>query len=793
MTSRLLLLLLAAGFGAAGGQAQKQTQVTHYAYDFDRYADVNGDGVMEHIEKLSRTVYDYPEGSLPSSLLGHDDEDYGSGGAYYLEAEPIEGMLRVVDGAWYFSFRMIKMAIFEWSEQRPYEEGMENEEGFKGTTFVYEGEQASMSVPYPEGREPDIKEDFTDDYIKYGQYHWFRITSQEDVNNWLNINYGGYPDRTYAYYNDKLWKLAGLAPSHYDTRMAWVDFNGEVKMYIDGTEEMDVYGVRVYINGMNADYNADGIIDVMLQSGSYEDGDLVIAMSGPDGYTLKNTGLKANLIFNCVVDFNRDGRPDLFGWETTGESVTTYHHPITFIQTADGRFVRKPLSVVTDQTEIDNAMFAGGGKGTFSVTSINMSGMSGGKGMDGGHGMAEGSISTADINGDGYPDLVDSQGKSFLSLPDGRYYSAVFNGSVTSSDLNGDGIADMIIFDSENKQVVLHMSNGTGFDMQQLIENGNISAMYCRDLDGDGRTDILLTINTPRNESYAYLAFFKNNGDGSFRRTVRTLEGAHEFSKPFDLNNNGRPSIVSRLKTSPYGYKRIDWDESFKLTQTDLFPRTEDGPIGQNGPLMEFADYNGDGQLEIIADLRNENGNAHTYLYTPAMAKANTAPQRMAAPEVIADRSVGLVKIEWQAGSDSETKPVDLVYDVRINTADGRNVLMRECDVTQLIANSGSWPLGAMSVSVRAKDTGGRQGEWSEAVAFTNETANALFTMDMDAMATADVLTVMTVDGSEATFRAMPDGEVKPLDNGRATITFATAGRKTITATAPGGGSTQCR
>ena len=788
MTSRLLLLLLAAGFGAAGGYAQKQTEVTHYKYDINMYADINGDGTMEQLEKIGRTIYDYPEGSLPGPVVGYGE------GTYYLEAEPVEDYLRVADGAWYFRFRMIKMAIFNENDMLPYEEGMETWEDFKGTTFVYDGDGASMSVPYPEGREPDIKEDFNEDYMQ-GQYHWFRITSQEDVNAWLNINYGGYENRTYTYYNDKLWKIfAGQAPSHNEARIAWVDFNGTVKMYIDGTEEMDLFTTGAYYKCMSADYNADGIADVMLRSGSYEDGDLVIAMSGPDGYTLKNTGLKANLIFNCVVDLNRDGRPDLYGWETqsTGGTIS-YHHPTTYIQTADGKFVRKRLSVVTDEAEIDDATFSSGNNGTFSTSYINMSGMSGGKGMDASTGMTSEVMNTADINGDGYPVLIQGQGQSFLSLPDGRYYSAVFNGNVTTSDLNGDGISDMIIFDSKNKQVVLHLSNGAGFDMQQLIENGNISAMFCRDLDGDGLIDILLTINTPRNENYAYLAFFKNNGDGTFRRTVRTLEGEHEFSKPFDLNNNGRPTIISHLKSPNYGYKRIDWDESFKLTQTDLFPRPEDTPIYKNGPLMEFADYDGDGQLEIIADLRNELGNSQTYLYTPAMVNANTAPQRMAAPGVIADRSNGTVKIEWQAGTDSETKPVDMAYDVKVSTADGGNVLMRECKVTQLIANSGSWPMGTLNVSVRAKDTGGRLGEWSEASPFVNEAANALFTMDKAAMTTTETLTVRTVDGSEATFRAMPDGTVTALADGYATITFATAGRKTITATAPGGGSTMAR
>lgn len=771
MANRLFLLLLAAGLGAAGGQAQRQTEVTHYAYQRNHYADVDGDGAMEHLEKLNRTVYDYPEGSLP-----------GAEGAYYNPAQESE-TLRIVDGAYYQLFRMIEVAVFKDGQMTPYEPGMEELEDFVITKIVYEGAFTTMSIEYPEGREPDIKD---------GLNYWFRITSQEDVDKWLNNT--GYSSMgrsssewgnpvSYLFNNGTVWKYAGKAPSHYDTRTAWTDFNGNPKVYIDGTEDKSV----IY-SDINTDYNADGITDVFFVG---ENDKIYIALSTPDGYVLKDTGIagSSQTSLNYIADLNRDGRPDIFGWESISSGGTvTRHTPVTFIQMGDGTFMRKPLNVVTDAAEINDATFSTGGNGSFKTSYINMSGMSGGKGSDvAGKGST---LTIADINLDGYPDLIDENGHSFMSLPDGRYYAAAFAGTVTHSDLNGDGIPDLVIFDSPNKQVLLYMSNGTGFDMTQLIENGNISAMHCRDLDGDGKTDILLCIDTPRNENYAYLAFFRNNGDGTFRRTVRTLEGSLEFSKPFDLNNNGRPTLIATEKSSLYEYHRIDWDERFAITETALFPRQYDHPINQmNDFFTEFADYDGDGQVEIIAYLADENGSYRTYLYCPAMANANTAPQRMDAPRVIADRSNGQVKIEWTAGSDNETAACDLIYNVRISTAESTNVMLRECNGTQMIANAGTWPLGTMNVSVRATDTNGLCGEWSAPAPFVNETANALFTMDKAQMATADTLTVRTVDGSPATFRATPDGIVKTLSDGQALITFDTAGSKTITATAPGGGS----
>lgn len=766
MVNRLLLLMLGAWCGVTGVQAQKQTEVSHYAYQRNFYADVNGDGVMEHLEKLQRTVYDYPAGAVPGKMW----EDYD--GCYYLPAKETE-TLKIIDGAYYQLFRMVKVGILKDGNMQPYEPGMEQWEDFVRTAIVYEGRFTAMAIDYPEGREPDLKD---------GLDYWFRVASEEDVNNWLNHGYGGYdPNKGFMFHGGKVYEKAGRASSHYDTRVAWVDFNGSVKLYIDGTENLEPYS-----GTFNADYNADGVTDVGLVD---EDSHLYLAWSSPDGYTLKDTGLDGKYIFNCVLDLNRDGRPDLFGWESvTGGGTVTKHYPMTYIQMADGTFVRKQLSVVADPAEINDATFSTGGNGAFSTSYINMSGMSGGKGSDGA--VSAKTMNTADINLDGYPDLIDDSGHSFLSLPDGRYYAAAFAGTVAHSDLNGDGISDLVIFDTPNKQVLLYMSRGTDFEMTQLIENGNISAMYCRDLDGDGKTDILICIDTPKSENYAYLAFFRNNGDGTFRRTVRSLEGSHRFSKPFDLNHNGRPTLISCWQTETVSYRRIEWDENFALTQSDLFPRQWDSPISQNGTLMEFADYDGDGQPEIIANLHDEKGNTRTCLYTPAMAKENTAPWRMDAPHVIADRSNGQVKVEWTAGKDDQTAACDLTYEVRISGKSGKNVMLNECGGKQLIANAGTWPLEKMNVSVRAIDTGGRCGEWSKTTSFDNVTANALFTMDKHRMATADTLFVRTVDGSEATFKGMPDGKTETLPDGRIGITFGTAGNKTVTAATATGGFT---
>lgn len=270
---------------------------------------------------------------------------------------------------------------------------------------------------------------------------------------------------------------------------------------------------------------------------------------------------------------------------------------------------------------------------------------------------------------------------------------------------------------------------------------------------------------------------------------MRPVQGSYTFSKPIDLNNNGRPSLVAvNNEWCDYRCQRIDWDSRFVLTQTPLFAGPQDCPIGWNGNyIMEFMDYDGNGQPEILANLYNADGQPRgTFLYAPQASAANTAPGRMEAPRVIADRSNGLLKIEWSEGTDKETRACDLTYEVKVSHGN-TNVLLRRERGTQLIANAGAWPTGAMAVSVRATDCNGMHGQWSAASAFSNDMPGALFVMDRAGMATVDTLCLRTVYGADVVYEGLPDGKVETLDNGQTILTFATPGQKTVRATVPGG------
>ena len=142
------------------------------------------------------------------------------------------------------------------------------------------------------------------------------------------------------------------------------------------------------------------------------------------------------------------------------------------------------------------------------------------------------------------------------------------------------------------------------------------------------------------------------------------------------------------------GYYRIDWDASFNITEA---PLTADGYAVAYYDNLNFRPYLGDGYMYIPV---NGDGAAMLYSPTPAAAE-NTAPDGLAAPRVIADRSTGGVKVEWDAGSDRESATEDLDYEVSMSGASALYRAMTGGN-TFVFADAGTWLLEDVSVRVRA-------------------------------------------------------------------------------------------
>ena len=739
----LIAIALAAALSPGAALAQKVVEVD-YDYltsSFIDYGDADGDGVLERLGRFG-VVYSYPEGSIP------DPDDASrycmpkSDGQYY----------RVVDGVAYYR-------VLPPDPESP----------------------SMMESYYPDDREPDFSED---------GYDFFRITSWEEAELWLG---SVYPDSDMArllFVDGVLWTRhdSYMATETDDERLTWMKPDGSL-IYIDGSED----AILVSSTYLIADFNADGRADVLYKvydpatSGGNYSSDAVgwgIAYSDASGaYRIQQLdGINKDYsLSNAVVtDFNRDGRKDVFLFHSAGWAKA--YEPLTLMQLADGAFTMQPLNVVTDPEEIAQAQFSDGGNGSFTNNSVNMSGMAGGE-----HGVsyAEAArMEAVDINMDGYPDLIDPNGNTFLSLPDGRYYSASIAGSVTVADVNGDGVKDLVVFDESMGDVTLNLSRGAaGFEPTVLFSNKNVTRVICRDLDGDRLSDILLLADTPSGQQYAYLVFFKNRGDGTFQKTERAISGKREFYGVYDFSMDGRPTAIA--SDGSVQFFRIDWDASFNLTEAQLLP---DGYYANYYDNLTFHPYLGDGYMYIAATDESAGymDGARLLSLTPASTQ-NTAPAKLGVPRVIADRSTANVKVEWNAGSDNESATEDLDYEVRLS---GGSALYSSLTGgnTFIVANAGSWPEGEVRAQVRAIDQNGLASPWSDAAEFENTAVSAPFALSATQLCLADTLVATALGGADVTFRALPDGEVIASDGHSARILFADMGQKTIEATAKGSG-----
>ena len=705
----------------------------------------------------------------------------------------------------------------------------------------------STDDPYLSFRKaPEIVEKIngTDIPTKY----YFKIESQEELNylvgtvrnvNWRISKYSdtepyeGAIDYVEGVLYKRFTPKSSLVKNY--TGFYWADMDGKIVSEkitgIDDNIDFSSYNVD--------DLNNDGIPDfVYAPFKSYWAGFWSVYLSqGNTSYSkqtfeaarIKDLTTKRN---GAIIDINHDGLKDLV--YADGAEFECY------IQDKNGTFMQQHVLLITDEEELEAALFKqdqDDQSGTFSVRGGGA--ISSGWGMfvqakqndflwpddDSGEDESNGvkkqrrkSIvgptsgtsgassvyEVIDMNNDGFPDLLNtSGGVSYLSLADGRYYTAALNGTAAVADLDGNGLKDIVIFDKGNNRVLLEMCQEDGsFNETKLLDNGSISAIYCQDLNADGKIDIMLQVPT---SNYTIIVFYKNNGNGTFKKTERSLDykGAYDFlSQPLDLNNSGIPSIVAlrpdQVKQLPNQYphvKIIDWDENFKLTENFVVMDGDSLCYDFNNEnyghvRSPIYDFDGDGLLDIPAYTKTGKWKIdyRSTLYTPTHI-ANTKPSRMTAPNALIDPLRGLMKIDWQEGSDAQSASGDLRYEVKVGTTDGANDMLQN-DAgrsSTFLVNIGSWPLGDYYISMRAVDPNGMRGEWSPATMVTHHTPTANFFLDKHYMATSDTLVVSMSGNFDYVFDAKPDGTVIKQEDGKAYIMFANSGKKTVTAKINGG------
>jgi hypothetical protein len=236
-------------------------------------------------------------------------------------------------------------------------------------------------------------------------------------------------------------------------------------------------------------------------------------------------------------------------------------------------------------------------------------------------------LAVADVNGDGKPDLiVGNAGEShyipgsvgvLLGNGDGTFqpvveYAAGTVVSVSVADINGDGKPDLLLSESQGGSggsiIGLLLGNGDGSfqPFSVVYELGGISnpgPAVPADLNGDGKLDIVAILSCNGDPSCSQVSVFLGNGDGTFQSPVPHNTGGYVpvSVAVADVNGDGKPDLlvvnpcVSNGVCIPVtvGVLLGNGDGTFHTAVTY--------DLGGNTPSsIAVADLNGDGLPDLL-------------------------------------------------------------------------------------------------------------------------------------------------------------------------------------------------
>ena len=209
-------------------------------------------------------------------------------------------------------------------------------------------------------------------------------------------------------------------------------------------------------------------------------------------------------------------------------------------------------------------------------------------------------IVTADFDGDGDTDLLSgsgSSGKVAWHENDGKgnfteHQLDTFSSYLAAADINSDGHADIVCRSSRSSGISWFENDGSGnFDEHVLSTTHYVAnALYAADINGDGRVD-LASAYAPGSKIYWY----ENTGNGTFvERTVAADVGSVESVFAIDVNGDGHTDVLSAsLDDDCIAWYENDGNENFSKHSIDT---------SADGAKSVFAaDINGDGETDVLS------------------------------------------------------------------------------------------------------------------------------------------------------------------------------------------------
>ncbi len=387
------------------------------------------------------------------------------------------------------------------------------------------------------------------------------------------------------------------------------------------------YGTNSPGDSTLADFNGDGNLDLATANHAPNGGEcdsncaktIEVRLGAGDGSFGPNTTYTVGQIPKDIdaADLDADGDLDLIV-PSAHDSWSPYRVNI-LVSKGDGTFHQPdfhaagpfPVSTVTDDFDADGVVDIAVATGVVNATDGAIALI---KGLGAGalnsapmYSAAYGMAGTAsgDLNGDGLPDLVISNGTAnptgaavFVMLnagggafePPVSYPAGTRPFGVTLADLNEDGVLDILAAEGTVDGVTVLLGNGDGTFGNDIIylSGRNARNIVAADFNGDGHMDAATT-----NDNVT-VGIVLGNGDGTLQAdTTYFLPTLFTDLAAGDFNSDGFPDLVARYSNC------CNYNTAVLINRGD----------GSFKPYVEYdvkiqsvavGDVSGDGILDLV-------------------------------------------------------------------------------------------------------------------------------------------------------------------------------------------------
>jgi hypothetical protein len=290
----------------------------------------------------------------------------------------------------------------------------------------------------------------------------------------------------------------------------------------------------------------------------------------------------------------------------------------------------------------------------------------------------------ADVNGDGLADVIMPgalgtttilYGQRDGSLAANQTIAGLSPWTLAAGDVDGNGTVDLVAVTSDNPSLTCTVSTQLGdgqgnfqpASSPQTFPGIGPGPAYLVDLDGDGKPDLVLSIEQPTG-AYTSLLWLKNEGGGNFAApvTLATATYASAFSVA-DLNGDGKPDILYSFYNPSANVRAIH-----TLVNKGVGRFTDEVTPGLTGitlAVINVIDFNLDGIPDLVVQVGHGDNSLSLTSYSGNGNGSFTqvASQTLYPPD--AYEPFNLVTGDFDhdgfqdlAGADGETNPSRIVY-----------------------------------------------------------------------------------------------------------------------------------